>query len=110
MAYLNSDIPGTKNNWLLFYRELMKNTLNQFPDPEVNSCQRGYIAYCLYQFMSQFTNLWNPPTPIDQVNCFWQADLTNFTIHTEAALHSPFSEYDMKLDLKNLEPQESIEL
>lgn len=108
MAYLNSDIPATKNNWLLFYREMVKNSLDQFPDPEINSCQRAYISYCLYQFISQYTNLWNAPTPLDQVNCFWQADLTNFTVHTEAALHSPFSEYDMKLNLANLKEQEII--
>lgn len=108
MAYLNSDIPATKNNWLLFYREMIKNSMDQFPDPEINSCQRGYIAYCLYQFISQYTNLWGTPTPLDQINCFWQADLTNFSVHSEAALHSPFSEHDMKLDLKNLELQESV--
>ncbi len=108
MAYLNSDIPATKNNWLLFYRELIKNSLEQFPEPEINSCQRGYVAYCLYQFVSQYTNLWNAPTPLDQVNCFWQADLTTFTVHSEAALHSPFSEYDMKLNLKNLTAEETV--
>lgn len=108
MAYLNSDIPATKNNWLLFYRDLVKNGMEQFPEPEVNSCQRGYIAYCLYQFVAQYTNLWNAPTPMDQINCFWQADLTNFTIHSEAALHSAFSEHDMKLNLSQLAMQETV--
>lgn len=108
MTYLNSDIPATKNNWLLFYRELIKNALDQFPEPEINSCQRGYIAYCLHQFICQYTNLWNSPTPLDQINCFWQADLTSFTVHSEAALHSPFSEYDMKLNLKNLQETETV--
>lgn len=108
MAYLNSDIPATKNNWLLFYREIIKNSLEQFPNPQINSCQRGYIAYCIYQFMSQYTNLWNTPTPLDQVNCFWQADLTTFTIHSEAALHSPFSEYDMKINVKHLKELETV--
>jgi len=108
MAYLNSDIPATKNNWLLFYRQMVKNSLDKFPDPQINSCQRGYIAYCLYQFISQYTNLWGAPTPMDQVNCFWQADLTNFSVHSEAALHSPFSEHDMKLNLANLPVMESV--
>ncbi len=108
MAYLNSDIPATKNNWLLFYRDMVKKSLDQFPDPQINSCQRAYIAYCLYQFVSQYTNLWNTPTPLDQINCFWQADLTSFTVHSEAALHSPFSEYDMKLNLNHLKEEESI--
>lgn len=105
MSYLNSNLPATKNNWLLFYRELIKEGSDQFPDPQINSCQRAYIAYCLYQFMSQFTNLWHTPTPLDQINCFWQADLTCFTVHSEAAVHSPFSEYDMKLTLNRL-PEE----
>ena len=108
MAYLNSDIPATKNNWLLFYREIIKNSMEQFPDPDINSCQRAYIAYCIYQFVSQYTNLWNTPTPLDQINCFWHADLTSFTVHTEAALHSPFSEHDMKIDLKSLAALETI--
>lgn len=108
MAYLNSDIPATKNNWLLFYREMVKNSMEQFPDPEINSCQRAYVAYCLYQFVSQYTNLWNTPTPLDQINCFWHADLNSFTVHSEAALHSPFSEQDMKLDLKKLAELETI--
>ena len=108
MAYLNSDIPATKNNWLLFYREIIKKSPEQFPNPQINSCQRGYIAYCIYQFMSQYTNLWNTPTPLDQVNCFWQADLTAFTIHSEAALHSPFSEYDMKINVQHLQELETV--
>lgn len=108
ITYLKSDIPATKNNWLLFYREMVKNSLDQFPDPEINSCQRAYVAYCLYQFISQYTNLWNNPTPLDQVNCFWQADLTSFTVHSDAALHSPFSEYDMKLNLNNRKELETI--
>ncbi|TAL61385.1 MAG: hypothetical protein EPN84_08050 [Legionella sp.] len=108
LAYLHSDIPATKNNWLLFYREIVKNGTDQFPDPQINSCQRAYIAYCLYQFVSQYTKLWNAPTPMDQINCFWQADLTTFSVHSEAALHSPFSEHDMKLNLSKLQTQETV--
>lgn len=108
MSYLNSDIPATKNNWLLFYREMIKNSLDQFPDPQINSCQKAYIAYCMYQFIAQYTNFWGAPTPMDQINCFWQADLTNFTVHSETALHSPFSEFDMKLNLNNLHQLETI--
>lgn len=108
ITWLHSDIPATKNNWLLFYREMIKNSPEQFPNPEINSCQRAYVAYCLYQFISQYTNLWTTPTPLDQVNCFWHADLNSFTVHSEAAVHSPFSEHDMKLDLKNLKAQETI--
>jgi len=106
MAYLNSDIPATKNNWLLFYRELLKQQIDQFPEPQINACQRGYIAYCLHQFISQFTNLWDAPTPLDKVNWFWHADLTNFSVHQEIATHSPFSEHDMRVNLQNMCAQE----
>jgi len=106
MAYLKSDIPATKNNWLLFYRELCKQKIDEFPEPVINACQRGYIAYCLYQFISQFTNLWDAPTTLDKLNWFWHVDLSNFSVHQEIAIHSPFSEHDMKIDLMNLPPQE----
>lgn len=103
MTYLKSDIPATKNNWLLFYRELCKQQVEQFPDAVINSCQQGYIAYCLYQFVAQFTNLWSAPTTIDKVNWFWHVDLTNFTVQQEIAVHSPFSEQDMRLTPCDLE-------
>ncbi|MBN9231560.1 MAG: McbB family protein [Legionella sp.] len=108
MSYLNSDIPATKNNWLLFYRELTKKSLETFPTPNLNSCQRAYIAYCLHRFVAQYTDLWSTPTPLDQINCCWQADLNNFSIHTEAALHSPFSEYDMRLNLPQVQEEEMV--
>lgn len=108
MAYLHSDVPATKNNWLLYYRGLVKDGIESFPEPAVNACQQGYIAYCLFQFASQFTNLWKKPTPLDQLNWFWQADLTAFTVHREVAIHSPFSEYDMKLDITKLPEVEFV--
>lgn len=100
IAYFKSDIPATKNNWLLFYRELLKNNFETFPDTEVNDCQRGFIAYCLHQFMMQFTNLWCAATPLDKINWFWQIDLSSFTVHQEVAIHSPFSEMDMRIQPK----------
>lgn len=102
MAYLHSEVPATKNNWLLYYRNLVKNNADTFPEPAVNACQRGYIAYCLHQFASQFTNLWKKPTAMDQLNWFWHADLTTFNVHREVSIHSPFSEFDMKLNLAPL--------
>lgn len=106
MAYLHSDIPATKNNWLLYYRTMVKNRADEFPDSEINACQQGYVAYSLYQFASQFTNLWRKPTTIDQVNWFWHVDLTTFNLHREVAVHSPFSEYDMKINLQNIKAEE----
>lgn len=99
IGYLKGDIPATKNNWLLFYRELVKQQVDQFPDSPVNACQRGYIAYSLLQFASQFTQLWGAPTPLDKINWFWQVDLSHFTVHQEVAVHSPFAEEDMRLNL-----------
>ncbi|MBV9575540.1 MAG: McbB family protein [Gammaproteobacteria bacterium] len=105
-AYLYSEMPAPQNNWLLFYRDIVKNNQNNFPDPALNACQKGYIAYCLYQFVSQYTNLWNPPTPLDQINWFWHVDLTTFNVHSEVAIHSPFSEYDMKLNSTSKKQQD----
>ena len=97
MAYLNSELPATKDNWLLFYRSMVKNNVDEFPEPKINPCQQGFVAYALYQFVSQFTHFWSSPTPLDQINWFWHVDLTSFNVHREVAIHSPFSEYDMKL-------------
>ncbi len=87
IAYFKSDIPATKNNWFLFYRELLKNDYETLPDTEINDCQRGFIAHSLHQFISQFTNLWRPATTLDKINWFWQVDLSSFTVHQEVAIH-----------------------
>ena len=106
MAYLNSNLPATKDNWLLFYRSMVRNNVQTFPNPRINACQQGFVAYALFQFVSQFTHFWSSPTPLDQINWFWHVDLTNFNVHREVAIHSPFSEYDMKLNLTHLKQPE----
>jgi McbB family protein len=98
LACVHNDISITKNNWLLYYRQIMKENVDQFPNPEVTQCQRGYIAYCLQKFASQFTNFWKLPTTLDEINWFWNVDLTSFSVNREVAIHSPYSEYDMNLD------------
>lgn len=98
LACVHNDLSITKNNWLLFYRKIMKDTVDQFPEPEVTQCQRGYIAYSLHKFLSQFTNFWKLPTTLDDINWFWHIDLTNFSVNREVAIHSPYSEFDMNLD------------
>lgn len=108
MAYLNSELPATKDNWLLFYRSMVKNNVDEFPEPKINPCQQGFVAYALYQFVSQYTHFWASPTPLDQINWFWHVDLTSFNVHREVAIHSPFSEYDMKLDLAKLKQPELV--
>lgn len=99
LTYLNSDIPATKNNWLLFYRSLLKNRSEGLPDAMINSAQRAYCAYALFRFASQLTDLWAQPMPFDQANWMWHVDLNEFSLHKEVALHSPFSEYDMDINL-----------
>ena len=106
MAFLNSDLPATKDNWLLFYRSMVKNNIEVFPEPQINACQQGFIAYSLYQFISQYTHFWKAPTTLDKINWFWHVDLTSFSVHQEVSVHSAFSEYDMKLDLANLKQPE----
>jgi McbB family protein len=98
LACVHNDISITKNNWLLYYRQIMKENVDQFPNPEVTQCQRGYVAYCLQKFASQFTNFWKLPTTLDEINWFWNVDLTSFSVNREVAIHSPYSEYDMNLD------------
>ena len=108
MAYLNSELPATKDNWLLFYRSMVKNNVDEFPEPKINPCQQGFVAYALYQFVLQYTHFWSSPTPLDQINWFWHVDLTSFNVHREVAIHSPFSEYDMKLDLAKIKQPEWV--
>ena len=107
-AYLNSDIPTTKNNWLLFYREIFNRQLDAFPEPIVNACQRGYIAYALHQFVSQFTNLWGAPMLLDKVNWFWHVDLCSFSVHQEIAIHSPYAEQDMRISIMQEKKEELV--
>lgn len=102
LACVHNDLSITKNNWLLFYRKIMKDNVDQFPEPEVTQCQRGYIAYSLHKFVSQFTNFWKLPTTLDDINWFWHIDLTNFSVNREVAIHSPYSEFDMNLEMNHL--------
>lgn len=100
LASVQNGLSVTKNNWLLFYRSFLKNQSEHFPDPEINQCQQGYISYCLYQFLSQFTNFWKPPTTLDEFNWFWHVDLNGLNVFKEVAVHSPYSEHDMNLNFE----------
>lgn len=108
MAFLSSNLSATKDNWLLFYRSLVKNKVDVFPEPTVNACQKGFIAYTLFQFASQYTQFFKMQTPLDKVGWFWHVDLTNFNVHEEVAVHSAFSEYDMKLDLNQVQQMDVV--
>lgn len=96
---INSSLSITKNNWLLFYRELVKNDIYEFPEPDLNTCQKSYVTYCLYRFIRQFTNFSSAPTTLDSLNWFWHVSLENFEIFKEVATHSPYSEVDMNLNI-----------
>ena len=107
-AFLKSDLPATKDNWLLFYRSMLLNKVDEFPEPKINACQKAFVAYALYQFASQYTHFWKAPTTLDKINWFWHVDLTSFNVHQEVAVHSTFSEYDMKLNLSKIKQPELI--
>lgn len=99
LASVYSSLSVTKNNWLLFYRSLLKERSEQFPDPEISLPQKGYVAHCLSRFASQFTHFWNFPTTLDAINWFWHVDLNGLTVFKEVAVHSPYSKYDMNLNV-----------
>ncbi len=99
LTYLQSDVTATKNNWLLFYRDIVHQQPGRLPSGIINSCQQGYIAYALHQFARQYTDLWQSPTAYDQVNWMWHVDLTSFNIHKEVAIHSVFSEHDQNMEI-----------
>lgn len=85
MAVPHSDPSSTQDNWLVFYRSMVNNKVDEFPEPKINACQKGFVAYSLYQFVSQYTDFWRIPMPLDQVNWFWRVDLKTFSVHKEVA-------------------------
>lgn len=103
--FLESGLEATKDNWLLFYRTLLKSNIRTFPTPNINACEKGFAAYCLYKFVAQFTDFWSAPLTTDQLNWFWHVDLKKSKISKEVAIHSPFSEFDMNLNMANLKKQ-----
>lgn len=103
--FLESGLEATKDNWLLFYRTLLKSNIRTFPTPDINACEKGFAAYCLYKFVAQFTDFWSAPLTTDQLNWFWHVDLKKSKISKEVAIHSPFSEFDMNLNMANLKMQ-----
>lgn len=106
MTFLKSNLSITKDNWLLFYRSMARYQMESFPEPIISPCQQGFVAHALHQFISQYTHFWKAPTTMDKVNWFWHVDLTNFNVHQEVAIHSMFSDYDMKLNLNHINQAE----
>lgn len=102
---LDTGLESPKDNWLVFYRTLVRSKMKGFPEPVINPCERGFVIYCVYKFTSQFTDFWSTPLTTDQLNWFWHVDLKKSTICKEVAIHSPYSEFDMNLNLEHLNKQ-----
>ena len=79
----------SKNDSLSFYRGLYKCQIETFPMLSLNACQRGYIAYSIYQFLARFVKFDGQPTPHDAINCRWHVDLLNFGLQPEVAILEP---------------------
>lgn len=86
MRDLNSDEVLSKNDSLSFYRGLYQRQLEPFPSLSLNSCQRGYIAYSINQFLARFVKFDGPPTPHDAINWRWHVDLFKFGVQKEVAI------------------------
>ena len=77
------------NDSLSFYRGLFKDKIETFPTLSLNACQRGYIAYSIYQFIARFVTFNGNPTPHDAINWRWQVDLLKFELKKEVAILEP---------------------
>jgi McbB family protein len=79
----------SKNDSLSFYRGLFKRQIEIFPMLSLSPCQRGYIAYSIYQFLARFVNFDGQPTPHDAINWRWHVDLLTFGLQKEAVILGP---------------------
>lgn len=79
------DVLGKKDS-LAFYRDLYKRQIMPFPLLSLNACQRGYIAYAIYQFLARFVTFDRQPTPHDAINWRWHVDLLKFGMTKEVAI------------------------
>jgi len=76
----------TKADPLSFYSELYKRQIDTFPMLSISPCQRGYIAYSIYQFLARFVKFDLQPTPHDAVNWRWEVDLLTFGVQKEISI------------------------
>lgn len=76
----------TKNDRLALYRGLYERQIETFPLLPLSPCQRGYMAYSIYQFMARFVKFDSQPTPHDAINWRWQVDLLQFGVQKEVAI------------------------
>ena len=76
----------SQNDCLSFYRSLYQRDEEVFPLLTLNACQRGYIAYSIYQFLARFIRFDGQPTPHDLINWRWQVDLLKFGVQKDVAI------------------------
>ena len=76
----------SKHDRLVLYRELYQRHIEAFPLLPLSPCQRGYIAYSIYQFIARFVKFDSQPTPHDAINWRWQVDLLQFGVQKEVAI------------------------
>lgn len=108
--YLDTELSATKDNWLLFYRNIVKKNGTNFPEPLIDACEQGLVAFYLTKFIQQFSSVWtNPLITTDELDWFWHIDLTHGYLTKEVAIHSAFSELDMNLNLNNIESSVEFE-
>lgn len=89
MMDLNPDHAVSNKDSLSFYRGLYKRQIEPFPRLTLNSCQRGYIAYAINQFLARFVKFDGLPTPYDAINWRWRVDLLKFGLQKEVAILEP---------------------
>lgn len=70
---------------LAFYRKLIDRNIHELPLLPLNSCQRGYIAHAIHQFVTRLTHFDDRPAAFDTLNWRWRIDLSSFDIQKEIA-------------------------
>lgn len=97
LGAVQSGMPISQTNWVVFYRELMQKGSESLPSMQLDASQYAFAAYCLANFARQFTGLCSGTALMDKLNWFWHVDLKDGTILKDVAVHSPFSAQDMGL-------------
>lgn len=82
----SEEIPGTNLHGLSFYRELFERDIEELPALSLSTCQRGYIAYAIEQFLACYVKFDGRPTPFDAINWRWQVDLLTFGVQKNIAI------------------------
>jgi McbB family protein len=76
-----------QKNELIFYRQFMTKNIAHYPVLPLNDCQRGHIAYAVYQFAARFLDFDTPPVTFDELNWRWHVNLSTLDVRKEIAIH-----------------------